>query len=274
MEESPRHPPRWPTGLFSGTAAAPRLRGYALADLAGEASFVAGIHLALRGELPDESQLLLLEALLLANLEADGEDPSVLAARQSASLGNAPLAALAAGLLTYGPLHGGAVGTCLRLLSEILRRAADTGETVDETADQVAVEQRASGRPLPGFGVAGAAVDLRVQRLFELAEASELPLAHVVALRALQRAAGRLRSTGAAPIALPGVSAALMGALGYEPQAAVLVLALARLPALAGQILEERAECPPGRRVAAASAPYDGPADRPVPPGGLREAKG
>ncbi len=261
----------WSTAVSEARANDPRLRGLALSDLCGEAAFSAVVFVALTGRIPSESQLLLLDSVLVANVDSGPEAAAAQAARQAAATGAPPLACLAAGLLAMGPVQGTAAGGCLRLLNRVLERTRLDDEPLELVADQVGAEERALGRPIPGFGHELHPDDRRAQRLLSLAGAAEVPGEHLAALRCMEDAVARLRNGARLRPNLAGATAAVLGELGFGAAEAVLLGALARMPGLAAHLLEERRRFGPGRRLGAGPVGYDGTEDRPVPAGGVTD---
>src|SRR3989344_8341786 len=83
--------------------------GYDLIELSGEASFVRAIYLILKGEMPDKNSEKMLDAMLVIAIDHGLEPPSVVAARNVYSGGSPLQAAVAAGILSFGEYHGGAI---------------------------------------------------------------------------------------------------------------------------------------------------------------------
>lgn len=262
--------PAWSTAVSEARPNDPRFRGLAVAELAGEASFGAAIFLAVAGRTPTESQLLLLDTLLVANVDAGPEAAAALVGRQAVAAGGSPLSSLVAGVLALGPVQGTTAALCLRLLDRLLERTRADEEPIEVVADQLAAEERALGHPIPGFGHQQHPADRRVARLLELAGVAEVPGEHLQALRALGDAVARLRNGARLAPNLAGASAAVLGELGLGPDQAVLLLVLARLPGIAAHVLEERRRFGRGRRLGAGPVGYDGPPDRAVPRGGVQ----
>ncbi len=254
----------WRSELFDPAPNDPLLRGYPVADMVPSTSFVSVIHLALKGELPSETQHGLLRATLVANVDEGPTAPSALVARQSATARAPILSSLAAGLMAMGSVHLGSVAPCLKMLHDIVVRVLDGQGSMERIADEVAVDFHAMGRSIPGFGHRLHPRDRRAAALRSLALGSEIPGEHLEALAALEGAIERIRGSRLEANLL-GVTAAVLGELGYSPDEATMALALARLPGLAGHVLEERRSFRPGRKVAEVPVSYHGPARRPLP---------
>src|SRR3989441_4530185 len=125
---------RWQTAL---TAIAPNkilVRGYPLDEMMGRLSFAEAVYLLLMGELPTPAIGRMLNAVLVSSLDHGVTPPSTLAARNVATSG-APLKdCVAAGILAFGPHHGGDIESCMRFLDSglALMRA---GRSLKEAAE-------------------------------------------------------------------------------------------------------------------------------------------
>ncbi|MDP2641667.1 MAG: citryl-CoA lyase [Candidatus Yanofskybacteria bacterium] len=112
------------------------VRGHDILDLMRKHSFAEVLFLLWRGDLPQENEAKLLEAVLIAATENGVESPSVFVPRVSASTGNPMHVALAAGALSIGENHGGAAEQCARLLQ--------LGKSAKEIVEE--------NKIIPGFG--------------------------------------------------------------------------------------------------------------------------
>src|SRR5436853_6582350 len=112
--------PRWQSSL---TEIAPNkilIRGYAVDEMMGRLSFAEAVYLLLMGELPTAAIGRMLNAVLVSSLDHGVTPPSTLAARNVATTG-APLKdCVAAGMLAFGPHHGGDIESCMRFLDSAL----------------------------------------------------------------------------------------------------------------------------------------------------------
>src|SRR5262245_58857999 len=107
---------RWPTALTSIAPNKILIRGYPLDEMMGRLSFADAVYLLLMGELPTPAIGFMLNAVLVSSLDHGVTPPSTLAARNVATSG-APLKdSVAAGVLAFGPHHGGDIESCMRFL--------------------------------------------------------------------------------------------------------------------------------------------------------------
>src|ERR1700682_4825162 len=192
VEKEHRVPPRaaterWHTAI---TYTAPNqilVRGYALDEMMGRISFADAVYLLLMGELPTPAIGRMLNAVLVSSIDHGVTPPSTLAARNVATSG-APLKdCVAAGILAFGPHHGGDIESCMRFLDSGLTRMR-AGKTVQQAADAIVGECVAEHCVPPGFGHRLHTRDPRAGRLFQMALELELEGEHVRLLRAAERA--------------------------------------------------------------------------------------
>src|SRR5207249_11221627 len=137
--QAPPQAERWQTSL---TAIVPNkilIRGYPVDEMMGRLGFAEAVYLLLMGELPTPAIGRMLNAVLVSSLDHGVTPPSTLAARNVATSG-APLKdCVAAGILGFGPHHGGDIESCTRFLDggpPLIR----TGRTLQEAAQALVAE--------------------------------------------------------------------------------------------------------------------------------------
>jgi citrate synthase len=259
---------RWKTAL---TYTAPNqilVRGYPLDEIMGRVSFADAVYLLLMGELPTPAIGRMLNAVLVSSIDHGVTPPSTLAARNVAVSG-APLKdSVAAGILAFGPHHGGDIETCMRFLDQglTLTRA---GQPLQEAADTI-VEEYAQQRLVPpGFGHRFHTRDPRASRLFQMALELELEGEHVRLIRAAERAldARRDQFGRTLPANVDGAIAAICGDLGFAYELGNAVFLISRLPGLIAHAHEERTRQSPMRQIDPKDHDYDGSRERRLPEG-------
>src|SRR6266545_2809497 len=136
----PRSPDgRWKTALTSIAPNAILIRGYPVDEMMGRLSFADAVYLLLMGELPPPAIGRMLNAVLVSSLDHGVTPPSTLAARNVATSG-APLKdCVAAGILAFGPHHGGDIESCMRFLDGGLTLVR-SGQSVPEAADAIIMD--------------------------------------------------------------------------------------------------------------------------------------
>src|SRR5215203_2708024 len=178
---------RWQSSLTEIEPNKVLIRGYPLDEMMGRLSFADAVYLLLMGELPTPAIGRMLNAVLISSIDHGVTPPSTLAARNVATTG-APLKdCVAAGILAFGPHHGGDIESCMRFLDGglTLMRA---GQTEKQAADTIVEECVASHTEPPGFGHRYHTRDPRAARLFQMALELEVEGEHVRLIRATERA--------------------------------------------------------------------------------------
>src|SRR5438445_1003046 len=132
---------RWQSSLTSIAPNSILIRGYPVDELMGRLSFADAVYLLLMGELPTPAIGRMLNAVLVSSLDHGVTPPSTLATRNVATSG-APLKdCVAAGILAFGPHHGGDIESCMRFLDLGLTMQR-SGFSLQDAAEQL-IESRA-----------------------------------------------------------------------------------------------------------------------------------
>src|SRR5215468_2009504 len=120
------------------------IRGYPLDEMMGRLGFAEAVYLLLMGELPTPAIGRMLNAVLISSIDHGVTPPSTLAARNVATSG-APLKdCVAAGILAFGPHHGGDIESCMRFLDRGLTLVR-AGTSLQQAAEAIVVEYVQSG---------------------------------------------------------------------------------------------------------------------------------
>jgi citrate synthase len=259
---------RWQTAL---TAIAPNkilIRGYPVDEMMGRLSFADAVYLLLMGELPTPAIGRMLNAILVSSLDHGVTPPSTLAARNVATSG-APLKdSVAAGVLAFGPHHGGDIESCMRFLDRGLSLVRE-GSSMQTAAAALADECVRDSVVPPGFGHRFHTRDPRAARLFQMALELELEGEHVRMLRALENAleARKDETSRPLPVNVDGAIAAISADLGFAYDLGNAVFLISRLPGLIAHAHEERTRQAPMRQIDPKDHVYDGSAERRLPQG-------
>jgi citrate synthase len=261
-------PERWQTGLTSIAPNQIRVRGYPLDEMMGRLSFADAVYLLLMGELPTPAIGRMLNAVLVSSIDHGVTPPSTLAARNVATSG-APLKdCVAAGILAFGPHHGGDVESCMRFLDgglALMRK----GRTLREAAQTIVAECAEMGMVPAGFGHRFHTRDPRAARLFQMALELELEGEHIRLLRAVEREIDARKDVfgRALPVNVDGAIAAVCADLGFAHELGNAVFLISRLPGLIAHAHEERTRQTPMRQIDPKDHDYDGARDRRLPEG-------
>jgi len=244
------------------------VRGYPLDEMMGRLGFAEAVYLLLMGELPTVAIGRMLNAVLVSSLDHGVTPPSTLAARNVATTG-APLKdCVAAGILAFGPHHGGDIESCMRFLDSGLSLVRG-GKSMQEAAEDIVAECVAEKAVPPGFGHRFHSRDPRAARLFQMALELELEGEHVRMIRAVERALDRHKDEYGRPVPVnvDGAIAAICADLGFAYELGNAIFLISRLPGLIAHAHEERFREAPMRQIDPKDNKYDGARDRRLPEG-------
>jgi citrate synthase len=256
----------WQTALTSIAPDKILVRGFALDEMMGRLTFAEAVYLLLMGELPTPSIGKMFDAILVSSIDHGVMPPSTLAARNVATSG-APLKdSVAAGLLAFGPRHGGDIESCIRFLDGGLALTRG-GRSLRDAAEAIVNHCLRNGEFPPGFGHRIHARDPRAARLFQMALELEVEGEHVRLIRAVERvlADRAAQFERQLPVNVDGAIAAVTADLGFPPDLANAVFLISRLPGLIAHAHEERARQAPMRQIDPKDHRYDGPTERRLP---------
>src|SRR5438552_10970737 len=124
---------RWRTALTSIAPNKILIRGYPLDEMMGRLSFAEAVYLLLMGELPTPAIGRMFNAILVSSIDHGVTPPSTLAARNVATSGAPMKDCVAAGVLAFGPRHGGDIESCMRFLDNGLSLTR-SGKTARDAA--------------------------------------------------------------------------------------------------------------------------------------------
>lgn len=247
----------WKTAITRIKPGEIRVRGYDITELMGNVSYAQAVYLVLKGELPSKAEARLLEAILVASIDHGATPPSVLAARTVLSGGNSLNSSVAAGVMTIGDVHGGAIEQCAKILQE---RARQEGSPEDLAANLVA-ELRQQKRRMPGFGHRLHGTDPRTIRLLALAQETGFSGRHIgLAIQIeeeLEKQLGRRL-----PMNVDGAVAAVISDMGFDWRLGKGFFIISRTAGLVAHVYEEWTREKPMRKLGPPPSEYDGPEAR------------
>lgn len=249
----------WKTAITNISGGQIRVRGYDIADIMEHLSFADTVYLILKGELPDNQQRRMMEALLVSSIDHGPTPPSNLAARTVFSGGNPLNAGVAAGVLTIGDTHGGAIEQCAKILQEWTEKDG----TPEELANQLVAEFKEKKRRLPGYGHLIHQRDPRTVKMIQIAErigykGRIIELA-VAIQNELERTSGR-----DLPLNVDGAIAAVISEMGFDWRLGKGFFIISRIPGLIAHVYEEWTRERPMRKLGPLPFEYDGPEDRKI----------
>ncbi|HDH57553.1 MAG TPA: citryl-CoA lyase [Bacteroidetes bacterium] len=247
----------WKTAITDISGGQIRLRGYDIADVMEHLSFSDVVYLILKGELPDNQQRRMMEAMLVSSIDHGPTPPSNLAARTVFSGGNPLNAAVAAGVLTIGDSHGGAIEQCARILQEWAKKEG----TPEELARALVADMKQKGKRMPGYGHRIHKRDPRTVKMLEIAErigykGKIIELA-VAIQDELERTSGRNL-----PLNVDGAIAAVISEMGFDWRLGKGFFIISRVPGLIAHVYEEWTREKTMRKLGPPPFEYDGPEPR------------
>lgn len=254
----------WETGIAKVERDDVIVRGHRLTELIGTTSYAEMMFLVLTGNRATTGQARVLDAILVSVMD-HGISPSSTVTRMLASYGVPIQAGIAAGVLTFGDIHGGAGQELAHTLHTVVQKVAADGEVTDEAlaiaAKEMVANSRARRIPLDGFGHPQHGSDPRTPILMKLAREVGVYSHHCALIdhleHELSNAVGR-----AVPANIDGASAALLLDLGFTWEAARIFVVAPRTVGLAAHYLEEKEQGNTWRHVPSAQVSYTGPSVR------------
>lgn len=257
---------RWQTALTSIAPNTILIRGYPVDEMMGRLSFADAVYLLLMGELPSPAIGRMLNAVLVSSLDHGVTPPSTLATRNVATSG-APLKdCVAAGILAFGPHHGGDIESCMRFLDAGLTLMR-SGRSLQQAAETIVDECLRDGQTPAGFGHRFHTRDPRAARLFQMALELELESEHVRMIRTVELVldARQDKLGHRLPVNVDGAIAAICADLGFAYELGNAVFLISRLPGLIAHAHEERTRQAPMRQIDPKDHDYDGSQVRRLP---------
>ncbi len=246
----------WSTKITKTGAGELRVRGYDITQMIGKLSFAQIVFLILKGELPTEAEARMIEGMLVSSIDHGITPPSNLAARTVMSGGNSLNTAVAAGIMTIGDSHGGAIEQCARILQAAVSAGKDAPTVVEEA--------KAAKLRIPGFGHRIHARDPRTEALFALADECGFTGPHIKLARGIMEELER-GTDKKLPVNVDGAIAAIISEMGFDWRLGKGFFIIARTPGLVAHVFEEWTTQKPMRKLGPLGGVYDGAPDRDLP---------
>jgi citrate synthase len=242
--------PYWKTSLSAVSPNKILIRGYRVQDLMARCSFGDMIYLTFKGELPAGNEGRIIEMIMVSSTDHSFLAPSIDATRFVAS-GGVPLqASVAAGVISLGDHHGGAIEQCSKLLQESVQSGAAAREIVND--------YRSRKQRVPGFGHPLHDRDPRTMTLIANAREWKVAGAHLALVESIS---AELKL----PANIDGVISGIISDIGIGWQYGRAFFILPRVVGLAAHAVEETTRERPFRVVDLKDVAYDGPAERDFP---------
>ena len=253
---------RWKTAITEIKRGEIRVRGYDIVEMMGRLSFSDAVFLILKGELPTKEESEMMRAILVSGIDHGVTPPSALSTRNVLSAGNSLNAAIAAGVLTIGDIHGGAIERCAKILQSWAKRPDEISSLAKELVSDFIYRRRR----IPGFGHRLHETDPRTVKLFQMARdlnfsGKHLELAQAVETELSNSLGKRL------PINVDGAIAAVISDMGFDWRMGKGFFIISRVAGLVAHAHEEMVREKPMRKLGDWNFDYDGPGKREIPGG-------
>jgi citrate synthase len=256
---------RWKTSISKIEPNHIITRGYRQEDLIGNVPFAHVVYLLLRGTLPSEQYGKMTDAILTACIDHGLTPPSSIASRTVAS-GGVPLpTAVAAGILSIGDAHGGAIENGAKLLQEGVLRMKQDRKNPATFASLLVKETNELKKRIPGFGHRIHTSDPRTKRLFELAADLKIAGDHVALSKAIEAELEKTQGKKL-PINVDGAIAAIISDMGFDWRLGKAFFLLGRVAGLTAHVYEEQTQEKPMREMFNIEYDYIGPTEQDLPP--------
>jgi len=229
----------------------PIVRGYNLLDLIQKLNFTQAIFLVLKGELPNEKEEKMFNALLVSSIDHGVGAPSTTVARIAASSGVSTSAAIATGVAAIGENHGGAGEAAAKMLQK----------KVDKSAAEIVAHFKEKDKRIPGYGhKIYKDEDPRTTTLLKIAQETGFHGKYVK--KALEIADELEKSSGKKlPLNIDGAIAAVMSEMGFDWHLGKSLFIISRVSGLAAHVAEEQ-KYGKLRRLSEEEIDYLGPKNR------------
>lgn len=239
-------------------------RGYRQEDLIGNIPYTHVVYLLLKGDLPTLEHGRMIDAILTACIDHGITPPSSIASRTVAS-GGVPLpTAVAAGVLSIGDAHGGAIEKGAKFLQNGILRMKKEDKTVDEIAEILVKEYKTQNKRILGFGHRVHSSDPRAKRLFELANELKIYGNHIGLSNAVELELEKVHGKKL-PVNVDGAIAAVISDMKFDWKLGKAFFLLGRVAGLTAHVYEEQTQEKPMRKMFSIECDYSGPKEKNLP---------
>ena len=204
------------------------------------------------------------DTILTACVDHGVTPPTAMASRVVAS-GGVPLpTAVAAGVLSIGDAHGGAIDKGAKFLQEGIARLKEEGKSIDEIAKILVTESREQNKRILGFGHRIHTSDPRTKKLFNLADELGITGDCIALSKAIEKEL--VEQTGKnLPINVDGAIAAISSDMGFDWRLGKAFFLLGRVAGLTAHVYEEQTEQKPMRKMFTVDVEYNGIEEKEIP---------
>ncbi len=239
-------------------------KGYRQEDLIGNIPFSHVVYLLLKDELPSKEHGLMMDAILTSCVDHGTTPPTAMAARIVAS-GGVPLpTAVAAGILSIGDAHGGAIEKGAKILQDAIFKMKKENLKIEKIAEIIVKESIKENKRILGFGHRIHTMDPRTKRLFILSDKLKISNEHVALSIAIEKELEK--QTGKKlPINVDGAIAAITSDMGFDWRLGKAFFLIGRVAGLTAHVYEEQTDFKPMREIFTANIKYNGPNEKNLP---------
>lgn len=254
----------WKTAISKIDRNEIHIRGYPLEELSGRVSYTDAIVLCVRGELPDEVESRVINAIFTAAMDHQFLNATAYAARVVVSANPDPVAGIAAGVLSFGKVTAGVPSYVVELIDSYY--PGDDPDAYPEAAKRLVDDLRGRGERIPGFGhplhdLVGDHYTFRSQLLYDRVKEFGLRVDRKLAFYETAHTEFRRQVNGRPiPINVDGLMGAIFAELGYAPVEVHALAPFTMLPGIVAHVVEEINDGVPLRIVP--ESEYVGPAPR------------
>lgn len=239
-------------------------KGYRQEDLIGNIPYPHVVYLLLKGELPTKEQGRMMDAILTACIDHGVTPPSAIASRTVAS-GGVPLpTAVAAGILSIGDAHGGAIEKGAKFLQDGIEQMKKDKKTLEEIAAVLVKDAKEHHKRILGFGHRVHTSDPRTKRLFAIANELNIAGDYLALSKAIEKELEKSHERKL-PINVDGAIAAIISDMGFDWRLGKAFFLLGRVAGLTAHVYEEQTKEKPMRKMFTIEHEYDGPEEKNLP---------
>ena len=239
-------------------------KGYRQDDLIGNIPFSHVVYLLLKDELPNKEHGKMMDAILTACIDHGVTPPTAMASRIVASGGVSLPTAVAAGVLSIGDAHGGAIEKGAKFLQEGVKRLKKEGKSIEEMAKVLVKESREQKKRILGFGHRVHTSDPRTKKLFMLSDELKITDNHIKLARAIEKELEKQISKKL-PINVDGAIAAISSDMGFDWRLGKAFFLIGSVAGLTAHVYEEQTEFKPMRKIFTADVEYTGEKEKDLP---------
>ena len=176
--------------------------------------------------------------------------------------GGVPLpTAVAAGILSIGDAHGGAIEKGAKFLQDGIAQMKTEEKTIEEIAKILVIESQEQKKRISGYGHRIHTSDPRTNRLFLLSKELKIAGNHVTLSKAIEKEL-EIQTGKKLPINVDGAISAISSDMGFDWRLGKAFFLIGRVAGLTAHVYEEQTEQKPMREIFTCNCEYNGPKER------------